>query len=246
MFEPLGYAPAYWRVSEAIRDRILRRELAEGQALPTETELARQFAVNRSTVREALRKLESNGLLSRRRGGKRLYVTRPTRETVGGGLSQALALHGTRVVDVWEALQAVQPGIAAAAAGRRSQESLARLEGAAARFARRQGERDQAVADVAEFFDALGEAAANPVFPLLNEPLLRLLRPSLAVIIDRVPQARARIETAQKRIVGAVRERDAATASDWMARHVRDFRRGYEVAGIPLSVAVGEELAGAS
>ena len=246
MFEPLGYAPAYWRVSEVIRDRILRRELAEGQALPTETELARQFAVNRSTVREALRKLESNGLLSRRRGGKRLYVTRPTRETVGGGLSQALALHGTRVVDVWEALQAVQPGIAAAAAGRRSAESLERLEGAAARFARRQGERDQAVADVAEFFDALGEAAANPVFPLLNEPLLRLLRPSLAVIIDRVPQARARIEAAQKRIVAAVRERDAATASDWMARHVRDFRRGYEVAGIPLSVAVGEELAGAS
>ena len=86
MFEPLGYAPAYWRVSEAIRARILRRELAEGEALPTETELARQFAVNRSTVREALRKLESNGLLGRRGGGKRLYVTRPTRETIGGGL----------------------------------------------------------------------------------------------------------------------------------------------------------------
>ena len=246
MFEPLGYAPAYWRVSEAIRDRILRRELALGQALPTETELARQFAVNRSTVREALRKLESAGLLGRRGGGKRLYVTRPTRETVGGGLSQALALHGTRVVDVWEALQAVQPGIAAAAAGRRSAESLRRLEAAAARFAARQGGRDQAVGDVAAFFDALGEAAANPVFPLLNEPLLRLLRPSLALIIDRVPQARSRIEAAQLRIVTAVRERDAGTASEWMARHVRDFRRGYEVAGIPLSVAVGEELAAAS
>ena len=112
MFEPLGYAPAYLRVSEAIRDRILRRELKEGQALPTETELARQFEVNRSTVREALRKLESSGLLGRRAGGKRLYVTRPTRESVGGGLSQALTLHETRVVDVWEALQAVQPGIA--------------------------------------------------------------------------------------------------------------------------------------
>ena len=242
MFEPLGYAPAYWRVSEAIRARILRRELVEGQPLPTETELARQFEVNRSTVREALRKLESNGLLGRRRGGKRLYVTRPTREAVGGGLSEALELHRARVVDVWEALQSVQPGIAAAAALRRSDAALAVIESAARRFAGRQGQREAAIEDVAAFFDALGEASGNPVFVLLNEPLLRLLKPSLAVIIDRVPQARSRIESAQSQVVAAVRAKDSARASDWMARHVRDFRRGYEVAGIPLSTEVGRTL----
>ncbi|HKX99213.1 MAG TPA: GntR family transcriptional regulator [Steroidobacteraceae bacterium] len=241
MFQPVSYAPAYLRVSEAIRSRILRRELQEGEALPTETELARQFEVNRSTVREALRKLESSGLLGRRRGGKRLFVTRPTREAVGGGLSQALALHRARVVDVWEALQAVQPGIASAAAERRSQAALKKLAATAGRFAaRRAGERDAAVADVADFFDALAEAGANPVFNLLNEPLLRLLKPSLAVIIDRVPQARARIEAAQGAIVEAVRARDAKRAAEWMARHVRDFRRGYEVAGIDLATEVGE------
>jgi GntR family transcriptional regulator, transcriptional repressor for pyruvate dehydrogenase complex len=244
MFEPLGYAPAYLRVSEVIRSRILRRELQEGEPLPTETELARQFEVNRSTVREALRKLESAGLLGRRRGGKRLFVTRPTRESVGGGLSQALALHRARVVDVWEALQAVQPGIAAAAAERRSDAALAKLAACAERFAARAGGREAALADVADFFDALAEAAANPVFNLLNEPLLRLLKPSLAVIIDRVPQARARIEAAQRAIVRAVRSRDAKSAAEWMARHVRDFRRGYEVAGIDLATEVGEPPVG--
>lgn len=242
MFEPVGYAPAYLRVSEAIRARILKRELAEGQSLPTESELARLFEVNRSTVREALRKLESNGLIGRRRGGKRLYVTRPTRESVGGGLSQALALHRARVVDVWEALQAVQPGIAAAAAERRSAVALRKLEAVARRFASRHAGRDEAITDVADFFDALGEASDNPAFVLLNEPLLRLLKPSLAVIIDRVPQARSRIESAQQHIVAAVAGRDPAAASEWMARHVRDFRRGYEVAGIPLSTEVGEDL----
>jgi GntR family transcriptional repressor for pyruvate dehydrogenase complex len=244
MFEPLGYAPAYLRVSEAIRARILRRELQEGEPLPTETELARQFEVNRSTVREALRKLESSGLLGRRRGGKRLFVTRPTREAVGGGLSQALALHRARVVDVWEALQAVQPGIAAAAAERRSEAALGKLSASAQRFAARSGERDAAVGDVADFFDALAEAGANPVFNLLNEPLLRLLKPSLAVIIDHVPQARARIQAAQRAIVRAVRSRDAKAAAEWMTRHVRDFRRGYEVAGIDLATEVGESPVG--
>jgi len=244
MFKPLAYAPAYLRVSEVIRARILRRELQEGEPLPTETELAKQFEVNRSTVREALRKLESAGLLGRRRGGKRLFVTRPTREAVGGGLSQALALHRARVVDVWEALQAVQPGIAAAAAERRSDAALTKLAACAERFASRAGERDAALADVADFFDALAEAGANPVFNLLNEPLLRLLKPSLAVIIDRVPQARSRIEDAQKSIVHAVRSRDAKVAAEWMTRHVRDFRRGYEVAGIDLATEVGESPVG--
>ncbi len=244
MFDPVAFAPAYLRVSEAIRARILRRELREGEILPTEIELARQFEVNRSTVREALRKLESAGLLGRRRGGKRLVVTRPTREAVGGGLSQALALHRARVVDVWEALQAVQPGIASAAAERRSQAALAKLAGCAGRFAERAEGRDAAVADVADFFDALAEAGANPVFNLLNEPLLRLLRPSLAVIIDRVPQARMRIEAAQQAIVDAVRARDSKRAAEWMARHVRDFRRGYEVAGIDLATEVGEPPVG--
>lgn len=246
MFEPLAYAPAYLRVSEAIRARIMRRELQEGEPLPTETELARLFEVNRSTVREALRKLESAGLLGRRRGGKRLFVTRPTREAVGGGLSQALALHRARVVDVWEALQAVQPGIAAAAAERRSEAALGKLSACAQRFASRAGERDAAVGDVADFFDALAEAGANPVFNLLNEPLLRLLKPSLAVIIDRVPQARSRIEAAQKAIVRAVRGGDTKAAAEWMTRHVRDFRRGYEVAGIDLATEVGEPPVGAT
>ncbi len=145
-------------------------------------------------------------------------------------------------MDVWEALQAVQPGIAQAAAQRRSPQALERLAAAARRFASRRGDRDFAVEDVADFFNALGEASDNPVFVLLNEPLLRLLKPSLSIIIDRVPQARGRIESAQEHIVNAVAAQDGETAAAWMTRHVRDFRRGYEVAGIPLSTEVGQDL----
>jgi DNA-binding GntR family transcriptional regulator len=51
-------------------------------------------------------------------------------------------------------------------------------------------------------------------------------------MIDSVPQARARISDAQKRIVIAIRDKNAEEARKWMSKHVRDFRRGYEVAGI--------------
>jgi DNA-binding GntR family transcriptional regulator len=53
-----------------------------------------------------------------------------------------------------------------------------------------------------------------------------------------VPQARRRIATAQQRLVDAVREGSGEEAATWMAKHIRDFRRGYEVAGIPIDAFV--------
>ena len=65
-------------------------------------------------------------------------------------------------------------------------------------------------------------------------PVTRLLAPSLRRMIDRVPQGRSRIVVAQRCIVEALRKGDAAEAESWMTRHVQDFRRGYEIAGIAL------------
>ena len=76
LFEPLTRESASLRISSAIEQKILRRSLRPGDALPTETELAEQFAVHRSTVREALRRLESAGLVGRAGGSKKLRVTR--------------------------------------------------------------------------------------------------------------------------------------------------------------------------
>ena len=50
------------------KERIVARSLRTGDALPSETDLARQFGVNRSTIREAIRELETHGLLGRERG----------------------------------------------------------------------------------------------------------------------------------------------------------------------------------
>jgi len=58
---------------------------------------------------------------------------------------------------------------------------------------------------------------------------LQLLEPSLRVMIDKVPQARARIATAHRRLLEALEARDEDGAQDWMARHIRDFRKGYEL-----------------
>ena len=98
----------------------------------------------------------------------------------------------------------------------------------------------RAVDLVASFFEILGAASRNQVLVLAKQSLTQALAPSLARMIDAVPQARTRIADAQRRIVAAVRDKNAEEARRWMSKHVRDFRRGYEVAGIspdtPISV----------
>lgn len=246
-FDSLRIEPAYRKVAAALTERILDRRLPEGEYLPPEIELAKQLGVHRSTVREALRELETNGLLARRRGSKRMVVTRPEHDLVAGGVSRALALHDASFQDVWEAMTVLEPSIAEAAARRRTAKDSEQLEAAAAEFRNHNsGARtvatENAVREVAQFFRVLGACTHNPVLVLAHEPLLQLLEPSLGAMIDRVPQARARIVTAESRIVTAVRERDTAGAREWMAKHIRDFKRGYEFAGMQLAARVTIEL----
>ena len=232
-FEPIRVEPAYRKVASALLERITTRTLNPGERLPPEIELARQFGVHRGTVREALRELETNGVLKRERGSKLMMVTRPARRTVADGVSRALTLHDVSYHDVWEALTAIEPPIAAAAARRRKPKDLARIEALVA--------QDVSEAQTGGFFRAVGVAPHNGVFMLAHEPLVQMLEPSLATLIGKVPQAASRVAQAQKRIAAAIRAQDPGQAEDWMSKHIRDFRRGFEVAGIGLERRVGKE-----
>jgi GntR family transcriptional regulator, transcriptional repressor for pyruvate dehydrogenase complex len=232
-FEPIRTEPAYRKVAAALLERITARTLSPGDRLPPELELARQFGVHRGTVREAMRELETNGVLKRERGSKLMMVTRPARVAVAAGVSRALALHDVSYHDVWEALTAIEPPIAAAAAQRRKAKDLARIDTLV--------ESDVDVQQTAEFFRAVGEATHNGVFMLAHEPLIQMLVPSLATLIRKLPQAASRVGLAQKRIAGAIRAQDADQAGDWMSKHIRDFRRGFEIAGIGLERRVSNE-----
>ena len=73
-FRPIRRTPLSLLVSRQIRDAIVSGELMLGSQLPTEQELTAQFDVSRSTVREAVRILQAQGLLS---GGDTVSTSRP-------------------------------------------------------------------------------------------------------------------------------------------------------------------------
>ena len=233
-FDQIFIEPAYRKVAVAIGERILDRSLREGDRLPAELELARQFGVNRSTVREALRELESNGLVTRRPGSRRMSVSRPQHVAIAETISRGLVLHDVTFLEVWEALTLIEPPIAEAAAAARSNDDLAAVSAACDQFANDNTEAGNAARNAAEFFRSVARATHNQVLGLAQEPLLQLLEPSLRIMIDKVPQARSRIAGAQRRLCEALKARDIEGARTWMARHIRDFRKGFELAGIGL------------
>ena len=233
LFEPLDDHPAYRQIANVIERRILDRVLRTGDALPSETDLARQFGVNRSTVREAIRELEIHGLLGRGRGRKRLRVTRPEPGRVTTGVSRALALHDVTFPELWEAMMAIEPAAAEYAAARRTAAQLRQLIGTGARFTEAVGDTRAAVSAVVDFFTVVAAASGNQVLAWSQAPVNRLLEPSLSDIIDRVPQARERIREAQGRITAAIKAKRSDVARTWMEKHIRDFKRGHELAFPP-------------
>lgn len=80
--------PRYLQLASELREAILSGDFANGKPFPTETALCTQFDVSRFTVREALRKLEVEGLIERRRGSGTTVQPAAAR---GGALHQPLS-----------------------------------------------------------------------------------------------------------------------------------------------------------
>ena len=87
-----------------LRRQIITGELRANEPLPVEDELMQELAVSRGVVREALRILETEGLVSVRRGaGGGPTVRHPTIQQMATGVGTYLQLGDVLVTDVWEA-----------------------------------------------------------------------------------------------------------------------------------------------
>jgi DNA-binding FadR family transcriptional regulator len=108
-------------VADSIRRRIVLGELQDGESLPPEPALIAQYGVSRPTFREALRILQSESLISIRRGsrgGARVHA--PSVDSVARQAGYLLQHQHTSLADVYEARLVIEPPAAAMLAERRS------------------------------------------------------------------------------------------------------------------------------
>lgn len=126
-FARLDVPPAYKVVYEAIETEIMAGRLKPGDQLPTETALAEQFGVNRSTVREGIRLLEQSGLV-RREAGRRLHVSLPHYTDLAPRVSRAMVMQRVTFRELWEVCMVLEPQAAVDACEKMTPEKLAALE----------------------------------------------------------------------------------------------------------------------
>jgi DNA-binding FadR family transcriptional regulator len=237
-FQPVKREPVYVKVACAIEAEIVAGRFANGDLLPTETELAEQFEVTRSSIREGLRALEQSGLIARG-AAKRLIVSRPDAGSVAKAASRSLVLSGATFGEVWEALATFYPEIASLAAVKFNDEDVAALREAHEQFcAIEEGELDAIVDHAAGFLHVLAERLDNQVILALLDSLNRMIAASLALVIDETPKATERIKTAQNALIEAIAERDGDAAATWISKHIDDLKRGFSVAGQSLEARI--------
>jgi GntR family transcriptional repressor for pyruvate dehydrogenase complex len=207
-----------------LRERILRGEFAEGTALPPERELVVQTRMSRTTVREALRILEVQGLVRIRAGrAGGAFVQRPGNESVTSSLSLLIRGRQLRLAAVHETREAIEPVCAQLAAEHRTDADLAALKAANAPIA----DPNSSLADFlqanVDWHVAVATATHNELIAAFMTALSRAIYTSTeneGFIDAEVRKVTAR---AHNSITQAIEKRDAEAAVRRMSRHVHSY-----------------------
>jgi GntR family transcriptional repressor for pyruvate dehydrogenase complex len=199
-------------VASDIRARILTGELAEG--LPTEAVLLEEFEVSRPTLREALRILETEGLIQTRRGKYGgAVVRRPTAASAAYHLGLALQAAGTNIGDLGNARHMLEPLCAQLAAQRADREEVAaRLDALTDRSQELVGNGPEFTTSSLEFHAALVEASANET--------LKILVGTIETVWQGQEQAWAAEVSAEGSYPGVEGQRNAIKAHRRIARRI--------------------------
>lgn len=230
-FEKIAHQPAYRVVSEKIRNAIISGEIKAGELLPTETDLAEQFGVTRSTIREAIRLLEHGGILGRA-DRKRLVVTLPKTDAVGRSVSSALLMHQVTYEELWQVAMGLEPLASKLACTTATKKDKQLLAANLVRTHEVMNDHDALLDAEIEFHDLLANATHNSALLLARSPLNELFYPVAWGAVIRALSPGERILVAHQHIYGAICENNPDKAEEWMKKHMLDFRRGIELGNL--------------
>jgi GntR family transcriptional repressor for pyruvate dehydrogenase complex len=232
LFEPVTAARISAPIAAQIRGAILEGKLSPGDRLPTERDLAERFGVSRVTVRDALRALETAGLVEIRVGAAGgAFVTAPSSRVVGEGISNMLMMSQVDPDEIAETRLIMELGTVELAVERATDEDVDALrdlvERAAAAF--EAGRYDTALAR--EFHSRLALASHNRAIEMVTATFAGPL--SMHAVREREPPqiAHERSIDEHRRLVKAIAKRDVKAAKRIMAEHLTRGTRVAERAG---------------
>lgn len=212
------------QIEERIKKAIFNQDFIEGEKIPSERELSDIFGASRLIVREALRTLESKGLLEIRkgvRGGG--YVRKISSEPVIESLKNMIGLNKIDINTIAEARLSIEPNICVLAARNASSKDIENLVTINKRLKKafRSGESD--VENDPGIHTVIAEIAGNKVLQMIAEALLEIHTYSMRdVKLDE--EAKLSILSDHANIISAIGAKEDKKAHDLMVHHIESVR----------------------
>ncbi|MBZ5659440.1 MAG: FadR family transcriptional regulator [Acidobacteriia bacterium] len=213
----------YQQIVQQIEESVQKGVLKLGDQLPAERELAQQFGVSRTAVREAIKTLHEKGLVEAL-PGRGTFITNGTSHSMRQSLDRILKSdEASGTAWLVEFREILEPEIAALAATRAGEQDIAAMREAVRVMDSAHRDPEAFIEADLDFHLALAEAAANPLILSLIDSIVALLREQRMQIfyIDGGP---ARGQSHHKRILDAVERRDGQGAREAMRLHLGQVR----------------------
>lgn len=224
LFPPIDHGRTADEVVRQVELLILEGVLRDGDRLPAERDLAERFGVSRPILREALKELESRGLLVSRHGGG-TFVADIVGQVFSEPLAALVARHERATADYLEyrrELEGLTAELAALRATEADKAQIARIVEEMDAAHENSHFEDELAADI-ELHTAIGEAAHNIVLLHTLRACYRLLAEGIVhhrKLIFALPGARDRLLAQHRDLADAILAGDAARARRAAEDHI--------------------------
>jgi GntR family transcriptional regulator, transcriptional repressor for pyruvate dehydrogenase complex len=232
MFDPVRPVRAYELIVQQIEAAIFDGTLTAGSRLPSERELMVQFNVSRSTIREALRVLQSDGKVESRPGDPNGPIILPfSTAALQKSMSSLARAESVGLVELLQFRMLTESCANQLAAVFRTPEQLAAMEASLTQMEQSatEGNEPFAYADVA-FHDQIAEAAANQLLQAANQVVRSVVLQLIERKITQAPDRRAQMLDSCRRhglVLNAVRKQDSALAGVLARKHIFEYYAPY-------------------
>jgi GntR family transcriptional repressor for pyruvate dehydrogenase complex len=227
-FQPVKTGKISERIARQIKDTILSGAMKSGDRLPPERELVERFQASRISIREALKSLESSGLLTIKPGSG-VFVSEVNSRPMSESLASILRIRKTSINELTEARIFFEPSIARLAAERITPEELNQLEQNIRETMAVVKSNSPAPEKNIQFHSLIAEATHNPVISLTMNPMFDVLKEMNSEVKKNVPRG---VEVSRhsvlyhKKILKALQEKDSQRVYELMLKHIFQIQGG--------------------
>lgn len=218
MLKAIRKTRIYEEVVGQLHQLIKEGKLKAGDQLPSERELTEVFRVSRSSVREAIKTLETEGFVITRPGSG-TFIAAVNIETLVQPLASLLSRGKDALIDLFEMRRLIEPGIAALAAERATPSDLLRLREIIKEQEQQISRGESGVDSDAEFHFAIGQATQNPALQRLISAIVPILRPMREKSLQ-TPGRTHNSLASHRELLMAIERRDPEVARHTMQRHI--------------------------